>query len=74
LDLLQKYWDQIFGGILILVGIVWIAKKSIPIGIEGRKPSFHLKGNSTIFIGTIVVILGLFLVLNVRNINWFGSY
>jgi hypothetical protein len=74
LDLLQKYWDQIIGGILILVGIVWISKKSIPVGIEGRKPSFHIKGNSTIFIGTIVVILGLIFVLDVLNINWFGSY
>ena len=61
LDLLQKYWDQIVGAILIFVGI------------EGKEPHFHLKENTTIFLGAIFVILGLFL-LNVININWFSSH
>jgi hypothetical protein len=74
LDLIQKYWDQIVGAILIFVGIVWIVKKKIPVGVEGREPLFHLKGNATIFLGAIIVIIGLLFLLNVININWFSSH
>lgn len=74
LDLLQKYWDQIFGIGLVVVGLAWIVKKSVPVGIEGRKPSFTLKGRSALLLGIIVLIVGLFIFFDVINIDWYKSF
>lgn len=70
MDFLQKYWDQFFGAILIIVGVIWIAKKEIPIGIEGRKPSFQLKGDIAILLGVIVCSFGLLFLIDWFNVSW----
>ena len=52
-------WDLVFGGILIIVGFVWILKRSIPVGIKGMKPSFYIKGKLMVVLGGILIFLGI---------------
>jgi len=52
-------WRLIFGLALIAVGIVWILKCEIPVGIEGRPPSFHARGVWAITLGILAIVLGL---------------
>jgi hypothetical protein len=52
-------WRLIFGLGLIAVGVVWIFKREIPIGIEGRPPSFHARALWAISLGILAIVLGL---------------
>ncbi len=58
-------WNVIFGIIAIITGLYWIIKRSVPIGIEGKKPSFYAKDNWAILLGIIAIIIGLFFVTNI---------
>lgn len=58
-------WRLVFGLGLIAVGMVWIFKREIPIGIEGRPPSFHARGVWAISFGILVIVLGLVVAFDV---------
>lgn len=58
-------WNQIWGFGVVIVGIVWIFKKDIPIGIEGKTPSFYAKGKIAVALGVLTIILGLTVALEV---------
>ena len=57
-------WNVLFGLIAISTGIYWIIKRSVPVGIEGKKPSFYAKGGWAIFLGIVAIIIGIFFVTN----------
>jgi hypothetical protein len=44
-------------------GIVWAFGRSIPVGIEDRKPSFFIRGVGAVVAGLAMVGLGIFLLL-----------
>ena len=69
MDLLLKYWDEIVGIILIVVGLVWIAKKNIQIGVEGREALFYIKGRLASLFGFCMVIAGLLFLLDIIKID-----
>lgn len=52
-------WDLVFGAGLIVVGFVWIHKRTISVGVEGKEPSYFLKGKLAIFLGGLVICLGI---------------
>ena len=59
-----KYWNEIVGTILIIVGLVGISKKFIQIGVEGREALFYIKGRLSSLFGFIMVIVGLLFILD----------
>ena len=58
-------WNQIWGFGVVIVGIVCIFKKNIPVGIEGKAPSFLIKGKIAIALGILTIMLGLTVALEV---------
>ena len=58
-------WNLIFGIGVILVGVYWIIKRSVPVGIEGRNPSFIAKGKWAVLLGSIAILLGLFVAIDI---------
>jgi len=51
-------WRHFRGLAVMAVGVYWIVKRDVPIGIEGRPPSFHAKGRWAVVLGTAVIIVG----------------
>ena len=58
-------WPQIWGIIAIGVGIYWIIKREVPIGIEGRPPSYHARGKWAVLLGISAIIIGLIVALEI---------
>jgi hypothetical protein len=58
-------WNQIWGFGIVIVGIVWILKKGIPVGIEGKSPSLYVKGKFAVALGILTIMLGLTVALEV---------
>lgn len=58
-------WDQIWGFGVVIVGCVMIFSRNIPIGIEGRHPSFYVKGKLAVFIGVLVIAVGLIVTFDI---------
>ena len=52
-------WRLLFGFAIAVVGVVWIVKRHVPVGIEGRPPSFHARGRWAVALGVVAVTLGL---------------
>ena len=57
-------WHHIWGFGLAITGIVFIVKRSVPIGIEGQPPSFRAKGFLAIAIGVACMVVGLVVALD----------
>src|SRR5436190_24356446 len=51
-------WRHFQGLAVMAVGVYWIVKRDVPIGIEGRPPSFHAKGRWAVVLGTAAIIVG----------------
>lgn len=47
---------------VVLVGVVWICKRKVGVGIEGRKPAFYVTGPAAIFLGAIAIPIGLYVI------------
>ncbi len=54
-------WNVVWGVGAILVGVYWIIKRSVPVGIEGKEPSFFAKGKWAVLLGIFAISLGLFI-------------
>lgn len=48
-----------------MVGLIWLFKWNIPIGIEGRAPLFYATGKSATTLGIFAIILGLVVALEI---------
>ena len=49
---------RVLGVACVATGIVWSLGRSIPVGIEGRAPSFFLQGLGALIVGVAMVALG----------------
>ena len=52
---------KVLGIACLACGMIWIVKRSIPIGIEGRPPSFFLRGLPAVFAGIAMLLMGIVL-------------
>ena len=50
---------RVAGVACFVCGVVWMWKRSIEVGIEGREPSFFLTGVPALLAGLLMVALGL---------------
>lgn len=55
---MQFGWEQIWSGGLIAVGVYWIIKRNVAVGIEGRAPSFYVKGKGAVLLGIAAILVG----------------
>jgi len=42
-------------------GLLWMIRRSVPVGIEGRRPSFYLSGLLAFIVGAAIVAVGVVL-------------
>ena len=54
---------RVLGIACLVTGIVWSFGRSIPVGMEGRPPSFFLQGIGALLAGVAMVSLGVALLL-----------
>ncbi|MGB4065079.1 MAG: hypothetical protein WBK19_14740 [Azonexus sp.] len=57
-------WPEVAGLILVVVGLHWVVKRNIPVGLEGRPPSFYLIGKWAVLAGLVAILAGLVLVFD----------
>ena len=57
-------WQQIWGIGVIGVGIYWIVRRNVPVGIEGYPSSFYVKGKGAILLGVVAILIGLILAID----------
>jgi hypothetical protein len=50
---------RVAGVACIAAGVLWIFRRSVPIGIEGRPPSYYLSGWIAIFAGLAIAAVGI---------------
>lgn len=50
---------KVIGMACIVTGGIWIGRCSIPVGVEGRAPSFYLHGWAAIIIGIVMTAFGI---------------
>lgn len=49
---------RVAGVACVVTGILWMFRRSVPVGIEDRQPSFYLKGWTAFFAGLFMAIVG----------------
>lgn len=52
---------KVVGVTCIATGILWMLRRSVPVGIENRPPSFYLGGLTALFAGMVMAAVGAFL-------------
>ena len=58
-------WNQFWGFGVIVVGIAWLIKRKVSIGIEGRPTPYYAKGKWAVILGVFAIALGLFVALEI---------
>lgn len=53
---------------VMLSGVIWILRQSVPIGIEGRPPSYYVVGIPAVLLGLVTAVLGLVLLVSPSTI------
>jgi len=56
-------FNQLWGIGLIIVGLVWMYRRQIGLGIEGRAPSLYVNGKVAFALGLIALLVGIYFVL-----------
>jgi hypothetical protein len=51
-------WYRLWGSGLIVVGVVWIRKREVEVGVAGRPPAFFVRGRAAVVCGAIVIAIG----------------
>jgi hypothetical protein len=64
---------RVLGVWCMFAGIYWSRKRSIPVGWEGREPSFHLRGPAALAGGVLMLAIGILLVFFAAAVNCFFS-
>ena len=54
---------KVLGVACLVSGAIWCVGRSVPVGIEGRPPSFFLRGIGALLAGLSLAALGVFLLL-----------
>ena len=62
-------WSQVWGFGLVAVGVYWLVRHHVPIGIWGRPPSFHVRGKWAVILGIAAIVLGLGIALDIVNVS-----
>ncbi len=52
----------------MLTGVIWILRQSVPIGIEGRPPSYYAVGIPAVLLGLAMAVIGLVLLVSPSTI------
>jgi hypothetical protein len=55
----QELWFRVWGFGLACVGAYWCRTAVIGVGIEGRAPSFYIRGSTARVTGAVIIVLGL---------------
>jgi hypothetical protein len=62
---------RVVGVWCMFAGIYWSRKRSIPVGLEGRAPSFHLRGLAALAGGALMFAIGMVLVFFAPAVDCF---
>jgi len=54
---------KVLGVACLFTGAIWSIGRSVPVGIEGRPPSFFIRGIGALFAGLVMATLGVLLLL-----------
>ena|SRR5882672_65994 len=46
----------------MVTGVIWVVRRSIPVGWEGKPPSYFIAGFPALMVGMAIVLLGIALV------------
>jgi hypothetical protein len=58
---------------VMLTGVIWILRQSVPMGIEGKPPSHCAVGTPAVLLGLAMAVLGLVLLVSPSTIVcWLG--
>ena len=52
---------KVLGVACVATGLLWVLRRSVPVGIEGRAPSFYLGGWRAILAGLAMLAVGVLL-------------
>jgi len=52
-------WHQIAGLLLLGVGVFWIVRRKVPVGVEGSPPSYFLTGRKAVIAGAVAIAIGI---------------
>jgi hypothetical protein len=61
-------WNQVWGVGLVAVGVCWLIRLNVPVGIEGRPASFHAKRKWAALLGIAAIVFGLVVALEIINL------
>lgn len=53
---------KVLGVATIVTGLMWVYRRNLPIGIEGRPPSYFLRGVPAVLSGIAMIVIGILLV------------
>lgn len=49
---------KVAGVACVATGILWMLRRAVPVGVEGRPPSFYLSGWAAVLAGLAITIVG----------------
>jgi hypothetical protein len=58
-------WHHVWGLGAIALGIYWIVRRDVPVGVEGRSPAFHARGRWAVVLGAGAILVGLLMALQI---------
>jgi hypothetical protein len=50
---------KVLGVTCVMTGALWMFRRSVPVGIEGRAPSFYVGGWSAVLAGLAIAAIGI---------------
>ena len=53
---------------MVAIGVYWLIRRNVPIGIEGRPASFHAKGKWAVRLSIAAIIFGFVVALEIINL------
>lgn len=54
---------KVLGVACIATGLLWMCRQSVPVGAEGREPSFYLNGWGAVLAGLLMLVVGVMLLI-----------
>jgi hypothetical protein len=53
-----SWLSYIWAGIVIVVGVRWIVRRKVDVGLEDRAPAWTLIGNRAVVLGVVAILIG----------------